>query len=240
MLRIIETFNHLPQSFYVDSGSKFEPGQIGSLKIKNGKTIVTICDGINPIGILDDIKNDFYRVPIYNKQLVVPVSNYRIENYLMILSEDLKFELDHTNIIHGSFKSSIPVILDSKKGVITIPRGTQLDDYYFKSKGILAVIFNINYAFKIKAKSFDDSTISTEQATVWNKLLIADTNMFDTAVEYRKYDNLYADNGLLTTKKLTYEAECIGFVLDIPTNDNPLLRFLFDPNNQIKIGGKNG
>lgn len=239
MLRIIEAFNHLPQSFYVDSEAKFEPGQIGSLKIKNNKTIITVCDGINPIGILDDVKNTHLRGTVFNKQYLLPLYNCKIgENSELILTQDYKLELEHVNIISKSFVCSIPAVLDSKKGIITIPAGTVLkcEIYSLIINSVPTAIIYINYAFKIK--SIDDSTVSTGQTTVWNKVLIADTDMFDTTVEYNKYDNLYSNNGLFTTKKSTYENKCVGVVLTPPNADSSMLRFLFDPNNDIKIGGK--
>ena len=219
MLRIIETFNHLPTSYKVDIDAKFGPGQIGSLKIKDNQTVVSVCDGINPIGILDDIKNKFIRRVRYQQRIIISPG-------VKELKYDLFYRLEDKNIISKSFISTINVVLDPKKGIITIPKNTQIYND--------CIDFVVNYAFNLK--SDDDSTVGSGRATVWGNLLIIETDMFDTTTNYHKYDNLYSNNGLFTNIKPTYESKYIGFVLNSPSNDNPVLKLFFDLNNKIEIG----
>src|ERR1019366_1375406 len=112
MLRIIETFSNLPEQIEVDPDAYFQPGQIGSLRIKKGKSVIGVCDGLNPFGIIDDVRTNVFRgIPRpYTQVHIVPVSPHRDFDELKlewVLTQDKKVDLNHTNIIKESFKSSI-------------------------------------------------------------------------------------------------------------------------------------
>jgi hypothetical protein len=242
MLRVIELFNNLPQCFVVDPDVNFEPGQVAALKIKRGETVVTICDGLNPIGILDDIKTDKLRNVVWNDVLIVRDKIEYSEDGLS-LGADHKFPLNGANVIAKSFVSNIPVQLNAAGGEIIIPKGTPLNFCLSPSPHSNGKDFNdairivVSYAYNSFLKSgFDDSTQGSKRLTVWYKNMIADTDMFDTSVQYPKYAPLYARDGLLTTKFLTPECKCIGVVLDPPKNHRPMLRFLLDIDGRIEVG----
>ena len=56
---------------------------VRDLEIKNDKTIVTVCDGINPIGILDDIKKYYqkYIEDCFKKQNLVINKNKHTDKH---------------------------------------------------------------------------------------------------------------------------------------------------------------
>jgi hypothetical protein len=94
----------------------------------------------------------------------------------------------------------------------------------------------VSYAYRILDLPGDDSTMGSKRATVWNKMMIAKTDMFDVAATYPSYANLYVENGFLTTKQRHPACKSVGVVLGSPTTEEPLLRFLFDPEGKIEIG----
>lgn len=245
MLRIIETFRNLPTSVEVDSDANFQPGQIGSLRIKGGKSVVGVCDGLHPCGVLDDIRSNTFRaIPTPPVEVhVVPISNREFDERRKewVLGEDVKVELKHANIIKASFVSSVDTILQPIIGVLFIPKGTSCNYCLFpkpNGRGDVndAVRFSCKYAYNVPADSFEDSTANTNRVTVWTKNMIADTDMYDTSKEYAKYSLLYVENGLLTTKRSDYNCKCIGVVLEPPSAENSMLRFLLDLEGRVEIG----
>lgn len=231
MLHIIERFNNCPNNYEVDENARFEPGQIGSLKIKNGKAIIDICDGINPLGIIDDIKSNKTRHVTWDEVVDIRPTTFTYDqsNKSMSLDQDFSIELKNRNIISSSFKSGVSCQLKPKEGIIVVPKGTVFND----TSGIN---FLVRYCFNVSNKKNDDSTAGTKRCTIWYKNMIAQTNMFDTIVDYHKYSNLYVVNGLLTSARWAAECKCIGKVLHLPTYDNPLLTFLFDPDCNVEVG----
>lgn len=244
MLRIIETFRNLPTSVEVDSDANFQPGQIGSLRIKSGKSVVGVCDGLHPCGVLDDIRSNTLRAipkpPIEVHVVPIPNREFSERRKEWILGEDVKVELKHTNIIQASFISSVGTILQPINGAIIIPKGTACNYCMFPSPNNSdvndAVRFSCKYAYNVSTDSFEDSTASTNQVTVWTKNMIADTDMYDTSKEYPRYYPLYVENGLLTTKRSDCNCKCIGVVLGPPSADNSMLRFLLDLEGRVEIG----
>lgn len=247
MLRIIELFNNLPVSVEVDPDANFQPGHIGSLRIKNGKSLIGICDGLHPFGILDDIKTNKFRcIPKPPTQVHI-VSNARITfdeaRKEIVLAEDHKVSLNHNNIIAASFTSSVPGHLQPINGVFTLPKGTGCNYCVVprvNGKDVpYAVRFSCRYAYNVPINSFDDSTASTDRATVWTKNMIAETDMYDTAQEYPTCSLLYASNGLLTTKIIDYNCKSIGVVLEPPNQETSMLRFLLDLDGKVDVGSNN-
>jgi hypothetical protein len=255
MLRIIETFNHLPISVIPDPNLQCQPGQFVSLKLKNGKELLEICDGLNPIGIVDDIRADSFRHTVCDEEVIVsnPFINQfpsRDEkDYSLMTAQDIKVELKHPNIIAKSFVSQIPVQLYPINGVITIPAGTKCNyhipshDSYMDEKGrsvvpaIDGIRFTVSYAYRDGLPGgYDDSTQGSNRAAVWDKMMIAETDMYDTAITYPKYAVLYVENGFLTTNRCSYSCKAVGVVLAAPTSERPMVKFLFDPDGVIKIG----
>lgn len=247
MLRIIELFNNLPKSYMIDKSAWFQPGQIGSLKIMGDKTVLGICDGINPVGIIDDIKTDKFRGIVWDKEIIVPAEHVELVSdselpFQPCLAIHQKINLYHALIVKDSFVSNVPVILNAPNGVITFPKGTKLnyctnlsaDPNQFVINDALRLV--IRYAYNTPNSKIDDSTLGSERVTVWVRNMIAETDMFDIKQEYKKYIPLYASNGFLSSKRTTAECKSIGFVLDLPSFNRPLLRFMLDLSGKIELG----
>ena len=245
MLRIIETFNNLPTCVEVDSDANFQPGQIGSLRIRSGKSVAGVCDGLHPYSVIDDIRSNTLRAipkpPI--EVHVVPISKLEFSERRKewILGEDVKVMLKHANIIKASFVCSVDVFLQSINGALTIAKGTACNYCMFpkpNGRGDVndAVRLSCKYAYNVPSESFEDSTANSQRVTVWTKNMIADTDMYDTSKEYSKYAPLYVENGLLTTKYPDPNCKCIGVVLEPPCAENSMLRFLLDLEGRVEIG----
>lgn len=223
MLRIIESFNNFPSNFEFDQRATFQPGQIASFKIVSGKPKIVVCDGLYPVGLIDDIKSKVLRC-IPNPPLMRHIAPVRED----ILSEDHQIELEHANIISASFTCSINVILDAVRGIVTIPKGTCCVDKN--------ICFTCAYAYNTAYDTVQDSTLASKRITIWSKNMIAETDMYDTTQMYKKYSNLYVEKGLLTTKRVDPQCKCIGMVLISPyDNDNPSLRFLLDIEGKVDV-----
>jgi hypothetical protein len=246
MLRIIEVFNNLPVCVRVDSRAYFQPGQVASLKMKKGEIVAGVCDGLHPCGIIDDIRirsNVLRMVPKpFNQVHIVPINHPSFDEDLkqIVLAQDHSVKLNHVNIIADSFISDVPGQLKSVNGELILPKGTICNHRISPMDGgcyiNYAVRLTCRYAYNVPAPKMDDSTVGSGQVTLWTKNMIADTDMYDTAQEYHKYANLYVENSLLTTKRLDYTSKRIGIVLDVPSNDNSMLRFLLDLEGNVDVG----
>jgi len=238
MLRIIETFNNLPQAYQVDPDSNFEPGQIGSLRVRSGNVVVGISDGLHPEGIIDDIKTEKYRTVKWEEEIIASVEDFGMKDSAVTTAKDIKCQLEKSHIIVKSFISTVPVTLIPMNGVVIIPAGTICNHVLDTSNNFAnAIRFSCNYAYNIPA-NYDDSTVSSGRVTVWNKMMIAETDMFDTTAKYDRYSSLYTINGLLTTNRPSYECKCIGFVLNEPKSNYAVVRFMFDPEGKVQTGSK--
>lgn len=222
MIRITETFNNTPENFIVDDHSQFLPGMIAAWTVDNigdptnQKGRVGLYSGINmfPLGIIDDIRALSFKGVSWCEPVNVILGN-----------KDSIVRLKHHNIDPISFISEVDVRLDAKNGTITIPKENQ--------KGH----FIVSYSYTVPNLCGDDSTLHSKRITVWTKNIIAKTDMFDTTQEYHKYNNLYVDErGLLTTRKAEFYSKCVGVVLRAPDHYMPVLKFLWDPNQNIEVG----
>lgn len=224
MLKIIETFNNSPICVSVSPNLQMQPGQIGSLVIKQGSPVLSISDGLNPLGIIDDIRSHVIRkVPEdINQLFVLTAINPMLNGDKYVLSQDQTFHLPHHNIIAASFTCNVNVILDLIAGKLTFVAGTICN---FDQK---AIQFSCRYAYNTICDSLQDSISGTHRATVWTQNMIAETDIYDTTVEYPKYANLYVAHGLLTTSRFDFMCKSVGIVLPCPEMNYGLLRFLWD------------
>lgn len=78
MLRIIETFRNLPESFYAPPpNSFFHPGQVATLI--DDKTADVCWNGTNPLGIIDDIRTSTDDSTFGSKRLTVWTKNMIVD-----------------------------------------------------------------------------------------------------------------------------------------------------------------
>ena len=242
MLKIVELFGSVPESYLVDTASHFQPGHFASLKIKNGELVAGISDGLNPIGVLDDIRSNYIR-KIVISELVTLICNpfdimFSTKHSAFVTKCPIKIELKHNNIVENSFICYEEGFkLDAKAGLLLIQEGTvcnvttsnETSISHFVDKGTRnAFRLYCSYAYNVLSDRMDDSTKNSNRVTVWNKTIIAYTDMYDISQTYEKNVPLYVENGLLTSRKPTPHSKCIGMSLEEPTHDQPNLKFLLD------------
>ena len=227
MLQLIEVFSNLPESFSVDDVN-FQAGQVGQLRLKDDIVMVTISDGLRPLGIIDDIRTDFFRKVVINEKYLIPIKPKFNENNEVVLSECFTIELKNKNIITQSFWCDADVVLKGKSGTLSINANTKC--FYNLETSIFEL--TCSYAYNVRA-NFDDSTANSKKVTLWTKNLIAETDMFDCVRSYPLGANLYVKNGLFTTQKIHDQSSCIGKVMYPPTASHPCLRLLWDPKGNI-------
>jgi hypothetical protein len=83
MLKVVNAMNNKPINLEVDSGSTFEPGQIGQCYAVDGATVYGRSNGATPFGVIDDIKSatedstkHSKRIAIWHKRGVFETDQY--------------------------------------------------------------------------------------------------------------------------------------------------------------------
>ena len=237
MFIIIDTLNTTPLNCQIDKKLNVLPGQIASLAIKEDHPTIIISDGVVPFGIIDDIRSDKTRCVSIDEKIYISVSNDKWE-----ISDDgeatnktkIIYNLNNPSIISQSYKCSGPAELFScKQGTIVVPAKTKIklekdDDNSY----VPYICFKTSYAFNVPLISFDDSISSTGRVIIWSRPLIVKTDMFDTSCSYHINESLYVTNGLVTWKQNTEYSKKIGRILKTPSNKDPFLTFLWDPENE--------
>jgi len=240
MLKIIENFMNLPESFDInDLDIEFQPGQIAALKIKNKEKLITICDGLYPIGIIDDIHSSKIRKTVWRKTLFHTLRPTDLQPYnknSAILGEDLVFNLNRKGIIKSSFSSTVHGQFDqqfNENGTFTLFKGNAVNIERSDT-----IIVNVSYSYNENSK-LESSVIGNNKISIWTKNSIIETDMFDTSTIYPKYANLFVNNGLFTTTRIFPESKCVGFVWASPSQEHPFIQVFFDLKNaNIEFGGK--
>ena len=228
MIRIIETLgSNLPKNYQFDIKNKLQSGQIGCLKIKNNKLIIDVCDGLNPIGIIDNVKINRLRKIVVDEEINIPYENLKCEikdgETLYTLKNTYKTYFKIKNIIGNSFShkctGSAAIIINRSENSIIVGKNSLLKDNIIK----------INYAYNIEMSN--EYIAESDMVTLLDNPMIVETDMFDASYSYPIRANLYVNNGFITTKKIAEECKCVGMVLYPPTAENPVLKYLFDINN---------
>lgn len=222
MLKIIESSNSLPQSFIVNKDAQFQPGQIAQLfLIKNNSVECSTSDGINPIGIIDDIKTLYFSKNVIKENHTLNKSDFQSidNNNHYKTTNDIEIRLDNGNIIDDYFHCNIPGKLSAKRGIFTIAKNSmiQIDEF----------VTYFSYKCKISNIPGDDSTLGTNRVTVWNSSgLVFETDQFDPTQDY-KNEILYADTNGLFTSKQTYKNQCqVAKFVKITANNTLVARWL--------------
>lgn len=85
MLRAVSIGHPHSTSFPVDPDAEFEPGMIGQLKVINGLEIVlSVSDGLAPLGIIDDVKNEINNTTLGSNRVTIwlsPNSIWQTDQY---------------------------------------------------------------------------------------------------------------------------------------------------------------
>lgn len=221
MLRIIHQNNTLPYSWAVSPDDEFEPGMIAQLKLYGNQIVCGTSDGLQPIGIIDDMKKNSFSSSKVDEVVIVPVPSQLIteSNGRYYTTLDIKQELEESNILSGSFVSRpVPVQLNAKHGVIIFPAGTQLNFKMTESGPPDAIRTVVRYSFQIAGVPGENTTEGSGQITVWTSSIIAATDQYDTSAEYPLNGVLFCGmDGKLTTYRVDETYPPVGIVTSPPT-----------------------
>lgn len=227
MLRIVQKGNCEPASFSVDPSSEFDGGMIAGLTVMGNRVVATVSNGKAPLGIIDDIRTKAFTNVSWNEVIFVPAVGV-IENGRLVTPIDIKAELRKPNIMKNSFTSDVPVILNDVNGIITFPAHTPLN---FDAGGtgepdsIRAVV---SYTYFVANIPGDDTTIGSGRVSIWYGRLFAQTNCFETNVQYPINAPLFVSEvGLLTTRKPSQLHPSVAMVTAPPTPLNSMIEFLW-------------
>lgn len=228
MLRLIHYGNALPMSFICDPSAEFQAGQVAGLTIVGNQVMATVSDGTCPIGIIDDMRTRSFTRPSWNEVVIVASSGIPNGNGRLVTPIDIKQELKFANVVASSFTSSIPVILNTVNGVITIPSGTELNIDLDGDGTPNAVRVICNYTYQVPDVPGDDSTDGSGRITVWYERMFIETDQYVTNVSYPLRANLYVnESGLFTTAKPAEGFSAVAIVTAPPSIVSPFLQLLW-------------
>lgn len=230
MLRIIQVGNTLPFSFPVDPNSEFQPGQIAQLGVMGNQVVCGVSDGRVPIGVIDDIKTHSFTAASVDEIVIAPAVGVMDPNTGRLLTPvDIKVELQNPVILPSSFVSDpVDVELIPRNGVVVFLAGTPLNFSMTNSGVPDAIRTRVSYTYQVPNVPGDDSTFASGRVTVWFSRIIAQTDMYDTAVRYPVNATLFVnDKGMLTTRRVSEEFPGIAIVTGPPTSIHSSLEFLF-------------
>src|SRR5208283_1857804 len=127
MLRLVNIGNSLPASHAVDPSVEFQPGQCAQLATIGNQVLVTVSNGVSPIGVIDDVKVRAFTNNSWNEVIIVPAVGVRGPSGRLVTPVDIKKELKEAHIIPHSFNSDVDCVLNANNGVITFLKGTPLN-----------------------------------------------------------------------------------------------------------------
>jgi len=225
MFKIVHENNGQPMSFPCHPSATFEPGQFGQLCVDQNQICIGVSNGRAPIGIIDDIRTKAFSNVSINEIVIVPAQGVLNEAGKYVLTSDIKYELDNSNIIPGSFQSTVSVILKDRNGVITFEAGTELN---FDAIGLgipNAIKTIVNYSYFVPNVPGDDSVAGSGRVTIWYGKMIFETNMFETSQSYPINAPLYvSEYGMLTSRKPSEFHPSIAMVTAPPSLDMQYLQ----------------
>ncbi len=219
MLKVIHAGNAMPMSLPVDPTSEFEPGMFAQLGLIGNDIIATVSDGTAPIGIIDDVRSTAFTKAQVDEIVIIKVSASEIDaNGKRVNSEDVTGVLEYPHIVEKSFTSTVSVILNHVNGIVTVPKGSELN--YDSDGDGTNDSFRIitNYIYRIAAKPGDDTTIGTGRVTIHYQRGIYATDQFDTTQAYPLNSTLYVGlDGKITSKQPTTNHPGVAIVTGPPS-----------------------
>jgi hypothetical protein len=227
MLRIVNINSSLPDSYIVDPSAEFLPGMVGQLAVIGNQVMMTVSNGLAPLGIIDDIKTRAFTANSWNEVIIVPATGVMGPQGLYT-PVDIKAELANAYISANSFFSTVDVMLTATNGVITFPAGTLLNYDQLGTGQPNAIRTIVNYSYQIPNIPGDDSTIGSGRVTVWYMRGRFQTDQFETSQAYPVNANLYvSEYGLFTTRRPTSVSPAIAIVTAPPVPVNPMLELVW-------------
>ena len=222
----MQTGNSLPGSFIVDPSATFQGGTIGELTVMGNQIVVTVSNGIAPLGIIDDVRTRSFTNVSWNEEITVSVTGAVGANNT--LAYDIKAELKKPNILDSSFSSTVPVTLNPVNGVITFLAGTSLNVDLIGTGQPNGIKTIVNYTYYVANIPGDDSTQGSGRVTVWYNRMFAQTDQYETNQQYPVKAKLYVSEvGLLTTRKPSAIHPAVAMVTAPPSPISPMIEFLW-------------
>lgn len=228
MLRLVQVGNALPASFTVDPSAEFQPGQIAELVVIGNQVMATVSNGTAPIGVIDDIKTRAFTNVSWNERLIVPATGVTGPDGNLVTPVDIKAELRKSNIIPGSFTSTVNTVLNPENGIIKFIAGTALNFDMHGTGTPDAISTVVNYTYYVANIPGDDSTQGSNRVTVWFNRMFFQTDQFETNQQYPVRANLYvSETGFLTTRRPSNIHPAVAMVTAPPTPLNSMLEALW-------------
>lgn len=229
MLRLVQIANTLPISMPCDPSAEFQPGQLAQLTVMGNQVVVTVSNGLAPIGIIDDIKVKAFTSNVWDEQVIAPAVGIMGPNNQLVSATDIKIELANPNILGSSFISiPVSVQLIPRNGVVVFPAGTPLNIDIGGTGIPNAIKTNVRYTYQIPNIIGDDSTQGSNRVSIWIYRGLYETDQFETSASYQVNSNLFcSEMGLLTTRQPFPNAPGIGIVTAPPNTILSTLQFMW-------------
>lgn len=227
MLRIIQRGESMPASFAVDPSSEFDGGMVAGLTVMGNRVVATVSNGKAPIGIIDDIRTKAFTNVSWNEVVMAPAVGVE-QNGRLVTPIDIKVELRKANVRKSSFTSDVPVVLNENNGIITFLAGTPLNFDLTGSGTPNAIRAVVSYTYYVANIPGDDTTAGSGRMSIWYGRMFAQTNCFETNVQYPINAPLFVSEvGLLTTRKPSQLHPSVAMVTAPPTPLNSMIEFFW-------------
>jgi hypothetical protein len=201
----------------------------GQLTVVGQTIMVTVSNGLAPLGVLDDIKTRSFSANSWDETVIAAVPNaVPGPGSTLVCPFDIKMELENPNIDGNSFISiPVPVQLIPRNGVVVFPAGTVLN-FDLDGDGIPdSIKTNVRYQYIIPNIIGDDSTAASSKCTIWFQRMIFETNMFETNAVYGVNSNLFVNEcGMYTSRQYSTNIPSVGICLAPPTALTATLQIL--------------
>jgi hypothetical protein len=229
MLRLVQIANTLPISMPCDPSAEFQPGQLAQLTVMGNQVVVTVSNGLAPIGIIDDIKVKAFTSNVWDEQVIAPAVGVPGPNNQLVSATDIKIELANPNILGSSFISiPVSVQLIPRNGVVVFPAGTPLNIDIGGTGTPNAIKTNVRYTYQIPNIIGDDSTQGSNRVSIWIYRGLYETDQFETSASYQVNSNLFCSEiGLLTTRQPFPNAPGVAIVTAPPSAILSTLQFMW-------------
>jgi hypothetical protein len=228
MFRALQIGLYRPISLAVDPNAFFEEGMIAQYKVIGNDVVVGVSDGTAPLGIFDDVKTTVYSRPSIDEEVIVVAPVVDFDGYKFRMGVDTLAELQNGPVVPNSFRSDVPGIQVSTRGVVRARAGMELNYTTVGSPTPNAIRVVCNYYYDIPGIPGVDSTLGSGRATVWMVPGgIFETDQFEL-VPYPLNATLFVSAaGKLTTEKTMENQPGVGIVSCPPSAHNAVLQFVW-------------
>lgn len=214
-------------SLPVDPGATFTSGQCAGLVQIAGETFCTVSNGgsIPVIGLIDDERNKAFTGTVIEERHIIPCTPILGPNNILVSQFPVQGYLNEENIEEASFSSNMDLILNPKKGVVTIKKDTPLN--YQDDTGVYGFELVCSYRFRIITSAGNITTDGSGKVSVHFGRGVFMTDQFDILhFPTKAGQSLYVNpNGLLTVQETNSPIVAISW--NAPSAVNSELLFMW-------------